>query len=502
MQSGWHDRDFYREMWRSLTEEGAWQGEIWNRRKSGEIYPQWLSIRAIRDEQSGVYRYAGVFRDISQHKHDEEQLQHQANHDKLTGLPNRSLLIDRLTLALKTAQRTGKRVGVLFIDLDRFKLINDTLGHNAGDRLLQKVAERLLQAVGGKTTVARIGGDEFTIVLEDIDAYQDALKAAQGILRSFQDQPFPLGGSNYVITPSIGIALYPEDGTDVETLVRGADTAMYRAKESSNTYQLYEPSMNAEAMERLELENDLHKALDREEFVVFYQPKVRIATGEVVGMEALVRWEHPLRGLVSPAEFIPLAEETGLIVPIGEWVLRTACATTRKWIDEGLPPLRLSVNLSARQFQQAELPALIADVLQATQLPADCLELEVTESIAMVDVEHATAALHQLKKLGLHISIDDFGTGYSSLSYLRQFPIQTLKIDKSFVRDIDADPDKAAIAASIIALAHSLQLQVIAEGVETEAQLEFLRERGCDEMQGFLFSGPVREANFRQLFPL
>ena len=499
LQSGWHCSDFYKNMWQSITTEGHWEGEVWNKRKDGEIFPQYLHIRTIRNETGEIDQYCALFSDISKHKQNQERIHHQTYHDALTGLPNRLLFMDRLSLSIQTAQRLDMRIAVMFIDLDRFKLINDTLGHQQGDELLKEVAKRLYAIVGEQDMVSRMGGDEFTVILQDIEQIQDAAKVAEQILQSFADTPFHLLGQEYFLSPSIGISIYPEDGTEIEELMKNADTAMYRAKEHSNNYQLYTSTMNAQAQLRLALENDMRKALEREEFVVYYQPKVHIASGRVIGMEALVRWQHPTRGLVPPIEFIPLAEETGLIEPLGEWVLRSACEQTQEWMKSGFAPLRLSVNLSARQFQQHNLPAVVDGILKETRLPAQYLELEITESITMHDVNQAIATMHDLKQLGVHISIDDFGTGYSSLNYLRMFPIQTLKIDKSFVHDISDDPDDAAIAASIIAMAHSLKLNVIAEGVETEQQLDFLRERNCDEMQGYLFSGPVPASDFEKL---
>jgi diguanylate cyclase (GGDEF)-like protein/PAS domain S-box-containing protein len=498
LSSGWHGTDFFAVLWATLNTTGHWQGEIWNRRKNGEIYPQWLQIHAIRNAADDVIQYSAIFSDITKHKQDEARLHHQAYHDALTGLPNRLLFIDRLTLAVADAQRLGLMAAVMFMDLDRFKLINDTLGHTIGDMLLKSIGERLLEVVRDRDTVCRLGGDEFTIILENIECMEDAIVVAQQILDSFKE-PCLIEGHELFITPSIGIALYPDDGTEIEPLVRNADTEMYRAKETGNTYQLYTKAMNSQAFERLNLENDLRKALDRSEFVVYYQPQMNISGGEIIGMEALVRWQHHSRGLIPPIEFIPLAEETGLIVPIGEWVLRTACEQSKKWIDMGFPPMRLAVNLSARQFQQKNLVQSVAQILEDIGLLATYLELEITESIAMHDVEHAIITLEQLKDLGVQISIDDFGTGYSSLNYLKKFPIQTLKIDKSFVHDITNDPDDGAIAASVILMAHSLKLNVIAEGVETREQLSFLRERFCDEFQGFLFSGPITAAEFEQL---
>jgi diguanylate cyclase (GGDEF)-like protein/PAS domain S-box-containing protein len=498
LQSGWHNEDFYLQMWKELTSKGKWTGEIWNRRKNGEIYPEWLHIFAIRDEKGELLRYAALFTDISKAKQDEARMHHQTYHDSLTGLPNRTLFMERLALAVADAERLGLKAAVMYLDIDRFKLINDTLGHEVGDRLLQEIAERLKATLRDRDTVCRLGGDEFTVIMENISEADEAVLMAQQILDSFT-VPFHIAGHEFFVTPSIGVALYPDDGEALDTLAKNADTAMYRAKEHGNNYQLYSPTMNSQAMERLNLENDLRRALDRGEFVVHYQPQMNIATGKIIGMEALVRWNHHSRGLIPPSEFIPLAEETGLIVQIGEWVMRTACLQSKKWLDRGYPPLRVAVNLSARQFQQKNIVEMVERILQETGLPGYLLELEITESVAMRNVDHAIAILEQLKQLGVQISIDDFGTGYSSLSYLKKFPIQTLKIDKSFVHDISEGQDDGVIAASVIVMAHSLKLNVIAEGVETEEQLDFLRQRDCDEFQGYLFSGPLTAEKFEEL---
>jgi len=498
LQSGWHNNAFYEKMWSSLNETGMWQGEIWNRRKNGAIYPQWLTIRSLLNDQGVVVNYTAVFDDITERKKEEERLYHQTHHDALTGLPNRVMFMERLTQAMADAKRLGLLAGVMFLDLDRFKLINDTMGHNTGDVLLQYVAERLVDCVRDGDTVARLGGDEFTILLEKLDDPTEASAVADKILSAF-DQSFSLNGQEFFVTPSIGVALYPHDGDDVESLIKNADTALYRAKEHGNNYQIYTAAMSGQSSMIFELEKDLRKALERDEIIVHYQPQVSLSSGKMVGMEALVRWQHPTRGLVSPAQFIPLAEETGLIVPIGEYVLRTACKQNKLWQEKGYPPMRLAVNLSARQFQQKDLTTFIRDVLQETGLDARYLELEITESLAMDDVHQAISILHSLKELGVQISIDDFGTGYSSLSYLKKFPIQTLKIDRSFVNDISHDPDDAAIASSIIVMAHSLKLNVIAEGVETASQLNFLRDRNCNEMQGYLFSKPLSAEAFEEM---
>lgn len=417
-----------------------------------------------------------------------------ATHDMLTDLPNRQLFHDRLDEALANARRTRSRVALLFLDLDRFKLTNDTLGHAAGDRLLQSVAERLAQCIRTSDTVARLGGDEFTAILPGIQRSQDVARVANKILDALA-RPFVLDGIELYITTSIGISMFPTDGVDSETLLKNADIAMYRAKANGrNNFQFYTPAMNEKALERMELEYSLRQAADREEFVLHYQPQVDVTTGRIVGMEALLRWKHPTLGMLMPSEFIPLAEETGLIVPIGEWVLRTACAQGREWLDQGLPEVGIAVNFSARQFQRQNPVKTVTRVLSETGLPPDLLELELTESAVMRDAEAASATLRQLKQLGIHLSLDDFGTGYSSLSHLKRFPLEKLKIDKLFIGSLTVDPNDRAITSAIIAMAHSLQLEPIAEGVETLAQLDALRNLKCEKMQGFLFSGAVTAA--------
>jgi diguanylate cyclase (GGDEF)-like protein len=434
-----------------------------------------------------------------QRKRAEETLQHQAHYDWLTDLPNRIMFHDRLTLAVAHAERQRKMLAVLFVDLDRFKTIVDTLGHAVGDQVLRGVAERLSSVLSDSDTLARLGGDEFVVLLPDVGRADRAAKLAQQMLEVLKE-PFHFGNNELHITTSIGISLYPYDGEDADALLKNSDTALYRAKEQGrNNYQLYTPAMNARAFERLAMENSLRRALDKEEFLLHYQPIIDMASGQIVGMEALVRWQHPDLGLVFPAEFISLAEETGLIVPLGEWVLRKACAQSQAWQKAGLPPLMLSVNLSARQFQHHDLVDIISRVLKETELNPRCLELEITETIAMQNADYTIVLLRELKDRGINISLDDFGTGYSSLSYLKKFPISTLKIDQSFVRDIDSDPSDAAIANAIIVLAHSLNLIVVAEGVETIEQLKFLKQSHCDKLQGYLFSGPVNEPAFEAL---
>jgi len=439
------------------------------------------------------------FRDITQQKRAEEKLNYLANFDSLTALPNRTLFYDRLEQAIRRAPWHKRSVAVMFLDLDRFKNINDTLGHPLGDLLLKAVAECLTHCVREGDTVARLGGDEFVLILDDLAQPRDTLRIAQKILRTLSNS-YNLKGQEVFITASIGIAVYPNDGKDCETLLKNADAAMYRAKDQGrNNCQLYSPALNAKISERMELENSLRHALERGEILVHYQPIVDVATGQINRMEALVRWKRPDIGIVSPVKFIPLAEETGLIVPIGEWILRTACAQNKAWQSAGLPPIRMAVNLSASQFQQQNLAEMIANTLDEVDLDPKYLELELTESIIMKNTETTLATLLQLDALGIDISVDDFGTGYSSLSYLKRFPVTTLKIDGSFIRDITTDPDDRAIVTAIITLASSLKLKVVAESVETDQQLQILRSLHCDQMQGYLFSKPLPVEEATQL---
>jgi diguanylate cyclase (GGDEF)-like protein/PAS domain S-box-containing protein len=440
------------------------------------------------------------FHDITERKQTEERLNHLANFDLLTNLPNRILFRDRLGLAVSRAPWHKRAVGVLLLDLDRFKRVNEMLGQAVGDLLLKAVAGRLSATVREGDTVARLGDDTFGLILDDLAQPADSFRVSQKILDTLS-KPFQLRGQEIFVSASIGIAIFPNDGDEIDLLMKHADTAMSRAKEhGGNNYQLYSPEMNHRATKRLALENSLRHALEREEFLLYYQPKVDITTGQIVGMEALVRWKSPEVGMVSPAEFIPLAEETGLIVPMGEWILRTACAQNKAWQQMGLPMIRVGVNLSVRQLQRQNLIGTIAHVLSETGLDPNYLELELTESIIMKSNESTMAELRELHLGGIEISIDDFGTGYSSLSYLKRLPIDTLKIDKSFVQDVTTDPDDAAIVAAIITMAHALKLKVVAEAVETVEQLEFLRSLKCDRMQGYLFSKPLPAEEVTRLF--
>jgi diguanylate cyclase (GGDEF)-like protein len=459
--------------------------------KTGSVLDVSLSVSPIRNASGHIAGASAIFRDITQRKAAEKQVQFLAYYDALTGLPNRTLLQDRLSKALPSARRRRDKVALLFLDLDRFKDINDSLGHSVGDLLLQEVAERLKKWAREQDTVARVGGDEFLIVLTAVKEAADAAVAAERLMNTM-NAAYVVQGHSLGISCSIGISVFPEHGADGETLIKNADAAMYCAKESGrNNFRFYTNDMNAQAVERLTLENSLRLALEKKELFLVYQPQMEIATGRIIGLEALLRWQHPELGLVPPDKFIRIAENSGLIMPIGEWVLRTACSQTRKWQDEGLPAVPVAVNVSAVQFRQAGFCELIGRVLRETGLASQYLELELTESLLLSNADVMFSVLQELRAMGLKLAIDDFGTGYSSLSYLRQFPVSKLKIDRSFIRDVAVNPDDAAITTAIISMARSLNLKVIAEGVEDEAQMSFLRAHQCDEIQGYYFSKPL-----------
>lgn len=490
LASGRHDEAFYREMWQDIHQRGFWQGEVWNRRKDGEIYPEWLSVSQVTTDDGVPTYYIGIISDISRLKEDQEEIHRLAYYDPLTNLPNRSLLEERAAFALKIAQRNNDSVALLFLDLDNFKNINDSLGHKAGDRLLQAFADRLRAMVREEDTFARPGGDEFILLLPATDA-SGAAHAAQKLL-ALLNRPFSIDGYDLSVTSSVGIALYPEDGSLLSELYTNADIAMYRAKQKGrNTYSFFTPELQTHYVRLMQVENALRQALEHNQFELFYQPQQELRTGTIIGFEALLRWHHPELGQVTPAEFIPIAESSGLIVPIGEWVLREATQQLRRWIDAGNAPPKMAINLSAAQFHQPNLPDMILSILDDAALPPEYLELELTESITMEDPERAITMINRLHGAGISLSIDDFGTGYSSLSYLKRFKISKLKIDQSFVRDITSDNDNRVIISTIITLAQSLGLRVIAEGVETQAQREFLHRLGCHDIQGYFFSRPI-----------
>lgn len=491
LQSGKHDSDFYKAFWHSLATTGQWQGEIWNRRKNGEVYAEWMNVSSVKNEDGDTLHYISVFSDITERKQTEDKIIHQAYHDALTNLPNRVLFKDRLEQALAFAHRLQhQNVAVLFMDLDRFKYINDTLGHDAGDQLLQEVATRLHNCVRATDTVARLGGDEFTILLPEVDHADEAIMVASKVLEAMK-HPFTLSEQEIFVTASIGISMYPNDGENVGTLMKNADAAMYHVKGQGRAgFHLYTNDLSSQTMRRLELQNQLYNALDRDEFVLHYQPQTDIASGAIFGVEALILWKHPALGLVPPGEFIPVAEETGLIQSIGAWVLEEACCQGKNWLDAGIT-LQIAVNLSARQFHKKDLAGLVTRTLHLSGLPPELLELEITESVAMENAEHSLHTLQSITQTGVQTAIDDFGTGYSSLSQLKKMPLHTLKIDRSFVKDLMTDSDDSAIVTAIITMAHSLGLKVIAEGVETAQQLQRLHELGCDRAQGYLLGRPM-----------
>ncbi|WP_051933624.1 EAL domain-containing protein [Massilia sp. BSC265] len=488
-RAGRHEDPLYREMWRDLADSGFWRGERWENRKNGEGYLEWLTVSSVRDDKDEVTHYVCVFSDITEVKQSQDKLDHLAHHDPLTALPNRLLFHDRLQHAMVRCAREGQQLAVLFIDLDRFKNVNDTLGHHVGDTLLKQVAGLLAACLREGDTLARLGGDEFIVLLEDVGSL-GAAHVAEKLMALFE-QPVTVSGHELFVTGSVGISLFPQDATDLNMLVRNADIAMYQAKaRGRNGYQFYAPSMSGEGVERLRLESLLRRAIERREIFLHYQPQVDIDTGGLVGVEALVRWNSPELGMVAPVRFIPVAEDTGFISQLGQWVLAEACSQMVRWGRAGLHVPKMAVNLSVRQFERGSIAPMVAGVLADTGLEAGRLQLEVTESVIM-NTGDALQHINDLRAVGVGLAIDDFGTGYSSLAYLSQLPVQTLKIDRSFIQDILLDANDEAITVAIIQLGKSLNLSVVAEGVESKEQAAFLLRHGCRQAQGYLYSRPV-----------
>lgn len=486
-------RSFFRNFWAELTEQGSWHGELLNRRKNGELYPIWNSVSLIRDSKGEPENYVAIFSDISERKQREAQIEYLAFHDALTGLANRRLLHERLMLAIDTRRPNGPLLALLVIDLDRFKKVNDSLGHEVGDSIINQVAIRLKQLAPAGITVSRLGGDEFALMWPNCDSAEAAATLAQQIVQRLSE-PYSSTLMELHSTPSIGIVLYPADGEDASSLLKNADAAMYQAKEKGRAnFQFYAPTLNDLTLGHLQLETQLRRAVANDEFVLYFQPKIDTASGKLIGVEALIRWQHPENGLLPPIRFIPVAEETGLIQPIGAWVLRHACESIRAWQQQGLGDIPVAINVSALQFKQPQFVELVEQVLAATGVDPALIELELTESILMQDLQQSNASLARLKHQGVRLSIDDFGTGFSSLNYLRHFPLDVLKIDQSFVREMFDDRAAMAIVDSIISLAQALGLNSIAEGVETVEQRDWLKTHGCDSLQGYLIARPMPE---------
>lgn len=492
LQSGIHSKDFYKKMWTELKEEGHWSGEIWNKKKNGEVYPEWLSISAINDNNDHNINFVAVFSDISHRKHIEEELRRLAHYDSLTGVANRYTLNTSLENFIIIASQYNQKLAVLFLDLDRFKHINDTLGHSYGDLLLKKVSARLKSLIKNKDIIARLGGDEFVIVLTDIENPKEAVQIAEDIINALT-KSFLLDHHEVFISTSIGISFFPQDGQSMELLLRNADKAMYKAKSSGkNQYELYHSDMHHDESKQMKMEVLLRKAITQDEFFLVYHPQVDLITKQIVGVEALIRWKQEELGIVSPAEFIPLAEETGLIIPISEWVIRQACEDIQKLENHGYTDVRMSVNISALHFNQENFIKSIEQIFSQANVNPNKFYFELTESMIMPNAKETIGKLVTLKKLGIRLSVDDFGTGYSSLSYLNRFPLDTLKIDKSFISKIGIYEDDSCIVETIITIAHRLNLKVVAEGVENKKQLDFLQKNNCDEVQGYYMTKPLR----------
>jgi len=500
LESGFHDRSFFQAMWQSITKTNHWQGEIWNRRRSGETYPQWLTVSAVRDERGTVTNYVGVFTDMSRLKHTEAEVQRLAHYDPLTSFPNRVLFMSRLEHALELRRRRDTRVALVFCGLDRFKYINESMGYPAGDEMLQTVARRIRSRIQSGDTLARFGGDEFVVLMESDRETEQVAQVAQSIVE-LSEAPIELSsGHNVFAGISVGVSLCPEDGEDAATLVTNANAAMQQAKsEGRHTYRFYKQGLTEAARERLQMESRLRQAIENEGLEIYFQPMVEVASGRILGAEVLCRWHDPEIGRITPDRFIPLAEDTGLIVSLGSWVLESACRRAAQWRGDGMGDLKIAVNLSSRQFETGALMQEIGSILEQTGLDPSCLELEITESVLMEHGERSLSTLERLRRIGVGVSIDDFGTGYSSLAYLKRFAITKFKIDGMFIKELPGDREDAEIVSTMIGMAHNLNLRVVAECVETPEQLEFLKEHGCDEFQGYLVSPPVPALEFEAL---
>ncbi len=498
LSSGLQDREFYVAMWERLANEGFWQGEIWDRRKNGDTYPKWLSISAIRNEKGEAVNYIGSFADIAELKRAEIEIEKLAYHDTLTGLPNRFSLLAKLEQAIAKSRRNQTRLALMFIDLDRFKIINDTLGHHIGDMLIAQVGNRLHNCIRESDVVARLGGDEFVVLITEVASQHDVGLVAQKILKDFS-QAYLIDGFSLFTTPSIGISIYPDHGDNINVIMKHADAAMYQAKsEGGNGFRYFEEAMTRKSSERLDLENGLRSALENGEFELHYQPQVS-AEGKIRGLEALVRWRHPEFGLVPPDRFIPIAEETGMIQGLGKWVLEAASRQMKRWLDKGCSPMRIAINVSSQEFLQTGFPESVSGIIADVGIRPEQVELEITESAAMSHPEKIIGIMHALKEASFRLSIDDFGTGYSSLAYLKLFPIDQIKIDRSFIKDIAVDSNDMAITVSTIGLARKLGLEVVAEGVESRHQSEILFSHGCDLIQGYAFSRPIPAEEIERL---
>jgi diguanylate cyclase (GGDEF)-like protein/PAS domain S-box-containing protein len=498
LRSGLHDPGFFDELWGEVGRHGRWEGELWNRRKSGEVYRAWLSIATERDDHGRIRRHVGIFRDVSEVRDTAEKLWQQTNFDPLTRLPNRSLFLDRLLQALVQAGRSNKRAALIFVGLDGFKNINDTLGHTIGDKVLEEAARRFHSALRKGDTLARFGGDEFTAVLTAIDTVDEVEQVGRALLECLAE-PFLIEAHQILISCSIGISLWPGDGEDVEALMRNSTSALRRAKEAGrNTFRFFTPSMDARAQARSRLASELSDSLEHDEFTLVYQPVIEVATRRVAGAEALLRWHNRYLGAISPEQFVPLAEEMGLILPIGDWLLTEACREAASWSGLADQPLRIAVNVSPRQVQQGDIAGALERALETTGLHPSLVTVEITESLLLASGEEVLGKIRRIRDIGAKIAVDDFGTGYASLSYLKHFPVDILKVDRSFVAGALDGGDDARLIEAIIALGHSLGMQIVGEGVETAGQMDFLAQRGCDLVQGYRYSPPLVSERFRE----